>query len=568
MLMLMALIGGQAPSAQAVGPHAVRPGFDAVVLGATDDGSSGLVPIGFPIDFFDTVYTQLFVNNNGSMTFDASFTFVSTPSIPNLSTINRVMMTPFFADVDTGVGHVVTYGQSTVNGRPAFGVTWPGVGCYSQNISVLNIFQAILIDRSDTGVNNFDIEFNYDQMQWESGQGNGGDTNCRGGFSARAGYTHGTGTPGTFFELPGSGVGGAFLDSNLITGLIHNSLNSGDQLGRYVLPIRQGQPVGFIELAPHTATNHAGTEHTVTATVRNFDLTPLEGAPIEFEVVSGPNAGVTGTETSNADGEATFTYTGVDGPGGAGIDVIQASFVDPTGTLVLADPVTAEWVTCLIYAVRDPKYAAQFFVIDLYTLAVTPIGPEQSGRNIEGMALHPTTNTLYAASGKYNTFGQKGFLFTVDGETGTLTPVGPTGYTGVEALAFRPTDGVLWGWAEGTGLVTLDLNTGATTLVLPSTIDIEGMAWNNDGTLLYGGTGSKLYVYNPISNTLTKIATNLPRDTKALEMRQDGLLAIGTNVSSSVYTYDVTTKQLVPTAEISTPYNEIEGIAWPRLCTP
>lgn len=153
-----------------------------------------------------------------------------------------MIITPFFADVDTRVGNVVTYGPGAVDGRPAFGATWPGVGCFSTNISVLNFFEVLLIDRSDIAPGDFDIEFNYDSIQWETGQASGGSIICQGGASARVGFSNGTGAPGTFFELPGSGIPGSFLDSNPSTGLIHNSFNS-PQLGRYVFSVRSGVPV-------------------------------------------------------------------------------------------------------------------------------------------------------------------------------------------------------------------------------------------------------------------------------------------------------------------------------------
>src|SRR5205823_6492502 len=60
-----------------IGPGAVRGGFDASTLPGNDDGSTGLVPIGFPINFFGHTYTGLFVNNNGNLTLDqplATFT--------------------------------------------------------------------------------------------------------------------------------------------------------------------------------------------------------------------------------------------------------------------------------------------------------------------------------------------------------------------------------------------------------------------------------------------------------------------------------------------------------------
>jgi len=55
-----------------------------------------------------------------------------------------------------------------------FGVTWPGVGCYNQNATHRNFFQVVLVDRSDVAAGDFDIEFNYDQIQWETGDFSGG----------------------------------------------------------------------------------------------------------------------------------------------------------------------------------------------------------------------------------------------------------------------------------------------------------------------------------------------------------------------------------------------------------
>ena len=53
------------------------------------------------------------------------------------------------------------------------------------------------------------------------------------------GPKYGTGAPGTFFEIPGSAVPGAFLDSNPDTGLANTSLNS-PVVGRYAFEVRGG----------------------------------------------------------------------------------------------------------------------------------------------------------------------------------------------------------------------------------------------------------------------------------------------------------------------------------------
>jgi len=212
-------------------------GFASNVFPANDDGSTGLIPLGFTINYFGNQYSALYVNNNGDVTFDSP---LGTYTPFDLTSTGQVIMAPFFGDVDTrGTGSgVVTYGRDTVNGRPAFGVNWYDVGYFSSGTDKLNIFQLIIIDRSDVAPGDFEFEFNYAKVQWETGGASGGSGGL-GGFSARAGYSNGSGNPDTFLEIPGSAINGAFLDSNTQTGLIHNSFNS-TQLGRYLFNGRGG----------------------------------------------------------------------------------------------------------------------------------------------------------------------------------------------------------------------------------------------------------------------------------------------------------------------------------------
>jgi hypothetical protein len=73
-------------------------------------------------------------------------------------------------------------------------------------------------------------------------------------------------------------------------------------------------------LSPKTATNPTGVNHTLTATVirhtQNCDpgpqspqIEPAQGVNVKFEVVSGPNAGLSGVGTTDLQGHAHFTYT-------------------------------------------------------------------------------------------------------------------------------------------------------------------------------------------------------------------------------------------------------------------
>jgi hypothetical protein len=98
------------------------------------------------------------------------------------------------------------------------------------------------------------------------------------------------------------------------------------QLDSYVF-LKAGSFVSSnITLAPATDTNPTGTTHTVTATVTENGQ-PAPGKVVTFTVTAGPHIGMTGVGTTNASGQATFTYTGVN----AGTDTIKASYVSPIG---------------------------------------------------------------------------------------------------------------------------------------------------------------------------------------------------------------------------------------------
>jgi hypothetical protein len=153
------------------------------------------------------------------------------------------MLAPFFADVDTRAGNIVTYGANTFGGRNVFGVNWIDVGYFSYHVDKLNSFQLIITDRSDIAAGDFDFEFNYDKIQWETGDASYGSGGL-GGTSASAGWTNGAGTS---YQFPGSLVNGALLDGGsnaLIAGSLNSNIN-----GQYIFQVRNGQVVGVPEPA-------------------------------------------------------------------------------------------------------------------------------------------------------------------------------------------------------------------------------------------------------------------------------------------------------------------------------
>ena len=247
-------------------PRAIRSGFDETVFLPNDDDSTTLIPIGFALNYFDVTRTQCFVNNNGNITFEQALgKFTPEP----FREFDKAIIAAFWADVDTTgpQSSVVTHGQGTLGGRSAFGVNYVDVGYFRENDDLLNQFQIVLIDRSDLATGDFDLELNYSQVLWETGDVDGG-TNGLGGQSARVGLTDGG---NGWLEYLSSGVNSALLDflnppsttnMNLGNGLVYNSELS-PVPGRYVIPFRGGSPTNL-------ATVDAGSDQTLSVAQNGY----------------------------------------------------------------------------------------------------------------------------------------------------------------------------------------------------------------------------------------------------------------------------------------------------------
>lgn len=280
------------------------PSCTGTSLPANDDGSSEAVIPGFTFNFFNTDYTQLYVNNNGNVTFTGALgAFTPGPIVDG----NLPIIAPFWADVDTtGAGSALTtYGTTTFGGHTAFCVSWDGVGYFDGHADKLNSFQLLLVDRSDVGAGDFDIVFNYKNLLWETGDASGG-VDGFGGSSARAGYSDGQSNS---FELPGSGINGGLLDSNGTTGLINNS-TAGAPAGQYVYQVRNGSP----EIVAPTITSPDSTTFT-------------EGSQGDFTFIStgNPTPSISSTGTlpdgvlfDNANENGTAALSGTPALGTAG----------------------------------------------------------------------------------------------------------------------------------------------------------------------------------------------------------------------------------------------------------
>ena len=94
-----------------------------------------------------------------------------------------------------------------------------------------------------------------------------------------------------------------------------------------------------ITLAPVAASNNIGVPHTVTATVADSLGVPIAGRTVNFSVASGPNTGTSDSSSTNAAGQAAFTYTSAV----AGEDILVAAMLDSMGHLQTSNTAEKLW---------------------------------------------------------------------------------------------------------------------------------------------------------------------------------------------------------------------------------
>lgn len=154
--------------------------------GRNDDGYS-LVNLGFNITFEGNTYNQLYINNNGNVSFGAGIA-AYTPNGPQGA--SQPIISPFFADVDTrGANSGVVYALTSIPNEII--ITWDGVGYFNSHDNLLDTFQLVLRGSGyniPTGEGS--IGFFYEGMQWETGDASGGSDGF-GGTPAAVGFGDG-----------------------------------------------------------------------------------------------------------------------------------------------------------------------------------------------------------------------------------------------------------------------------------------------------------------------------------------------------------------------------------------
>ena len=236
-------------------------GFGEFWLPANDDGSTGLIDL-TPvfgtqgINFFGRYYTGFYLNNNGSVTFNAALSSF-TPSAITGSTSNPIIAA-YWADIDTRGGAVALSPGGTSTGSNllwydldavthTFTATWDDVGYYSGQTNKLNAFQLSIQKINAEG--DFDITFRYENVDWTTGNASGG-SNGLGGTPGRAGYSAGNGVE--YYELPQSGDQTALL-------ALESASNVGAP-GTFVFSVRNGVPTVGITVGDASVSEGDGGE--------------------------------------------------------------------------------------------------------------------------------------------------------------------------------------------------------------------------------------------------------------------------------------------------------------------
>ena len=212
-----------------------------LAMAPNDDGSTGSISIPFNFCLYGTNYTNLFINNNGNVSFGTSYSTFSSSPFPSAS---YVMVAPFWGDVDTRGAGTVKYKITPT----AMYVNWEGVGYYSMAVDKLNSFQLIITDGSDPVLppgNN--IAFCYGDMQWTTGSASSG-VNGFGGIPATVGVNKGDGV--NFiqigrFDQPGAAYDGGGGANDGISWLDNQSFFFNACSGTNIAPIANFTPALF-----------------------------------------------------------------------------------------------------------------------------------------------------------------------------------------------------------------------------------------------------------------------------------------------------------------------------------
>lgn len=163
-----------------------------VILQPGDDGSSTSLSLGFNFDFYGNSYSQVFINNNGNLTFTSSLSEYKPVGFPQQIPI----IAPFWADVDTRGDHGTVHQSTGISprGHAYFQVDWVDVGYFNTQGDLRNSFSVYLEDDPAGDL----VAFFYGDMQWTTTLPGG----ATGNDGAQIGFDSGNGTNFLSYRRP------------------------------------------------------------------------------------------------------------------------------------------------------------------------------------------------------------------------------------------------------------------------------------------------------------------------------------------------------------------------------
>ena len=229
------------------------------------------------------------------------------------------------------------------------------------------------------------------------------------------------------FSSPPAGANNGFVDLNSNTVIGAADSCSGCFFGLdLVLGLVQAQP-DEITLEPATDTNTVGTDHTVTATVTDEFGTPVAGEAVHFAVTGvGTPVPASGDDTTDADGEATFTFTNETAGANTVTACVDANADQSCGGGELSDTATKTWVAGPATDIALTPATDTNPIGTSHTLTATvtdEFGNPVAGEDVHFAVTGDPTPVPASGDGVTNAAGQATFTFT-NGTVGTNTITG------------------------------------------------------------------------------------------------------------------------------------------------
>jgi Bacterial Ig domain/Bacterial Ig-like domain (group 1) len=283
---------------------------------------------------------------------------------------------------------------------------------------------------------------------------------------------------------------------------IANSADANAAIGLLILSpvalvLPDGDKFASVGLTPPTNTAVEGGTHTVTAKAESTGGSPVPGATVNFTILTGPNAGMTGTDVTDANGEATFTYTDAGPVPSYGTDRIQATIGSLSSNIVLMiwTPLNQPPVA------TDDAYATdEDTAVSGNTVTDPTADSDPNGDTIIATLVTDVTNgTLSFANGAF-----------------TYTP--NANYCGPDAFSYKVNDGTVDGNVANVSITVACVNdppvADDNAHVTPEDTAVSGNATSSDidggaptyalgsgpanGSVVFNADGS--YTYTPNAN--------------------------------------------------------------------